>query len=502
MSDRIHHNLPLCQLIADQIAASPQQRITFAEYMELVLYHPQHGYYSTNTVNIGKQGDFFTSPYLAADFGELLAEQFVEMWEILGYPTSFTLVEMGAGAGILAADILRYLQQRYPEFFKVLEYIIIEKASGLIAQQQETLKDWVKDWGHLRWQTWEEIPSNAIVGCCFSNELVDAFPVHQFVVESGKLQEVYVTTAKNRLATDFKADLTDGLRVSNEVELTENNRLATDFKADLTDGLRVSNEVELTMIPTDQSSVKSVTKSVANIPEFVADELTLDQEVELTTIPTDQSSVKSVTKSVANIPEFVEVIGEPSTPQLAKYFDLVGIELPSSIEGDRYRSEINLAALDWLKTLSDKLHRGYILTIDYGYLAARYYSPGRSQGTLQCYYRHQHHDNPYVYIGHQDITAHVDFTALQRQGDLCGLQSVGFTKQGLWLMALGIGDRLAAISTSNQAIQQLLRRRDALQQLIDPMGLGGFGLLVQSQGLTKEERGRSLKGLSFTEKLS
>ena len=440
MSDRIHHNLPLCQLIADQIAASPQQRITFAEYMELVLYHPQHGYYSTNTVNIGKQGDFFTSPYLAADFGELLAEQFVEMWEILGYPTSFTLVEMGAGAGILAADILRYLQQRYPEFFKVLEYIIIEKASGLIAQQQETLKDWVKDWGHLRWQTWEEIPSNAIVGCCFSNELVDAFPVHQFVVESGKLQEVYVTTAKNRLATDFKADLTDGLRVSNEVELTM--------------------------------------------------------------IPTDQSSVKSVTKSVANIPEFVEVIGEPSTPQLAKYFDLVGIELPSSIEGDRYRSEINLAALDWLKTLSDKLHRGYILTIDYGYLAARYYSPGRSQGTLQCYYRHQHHDNPYVYIGHQDITAHVDFTALQRQGDLCGLQSVGFTKQGLWLMALGIGDRLAAISTSNQAIQQLLRRRDALQQLIDPMGLGGFGLLVQSQGLTKEERGRSLKGLSFTEKLS
>jgi SAM-dependent MidA family methyltransferase len=69
-------------------------------------------------------------------------------------------------------------------------------------------------------------------------------------------------------------------------------------------------------------------------------------------------------------------------------------------------------------------------------------------------------------------------------------------------MSLGIGDRLAAISTSNQAIQQLLRRRDALQQLIDPMGLGGFGLLVQSQGLTKEERGRSLKGLSFTEKVS
>src|ERR687885_2460391 len=101
---------PLRSLIASQIAAAPHQRITFAEYMDLVLYHPEQGYYATGAVNIGSEGDFFTSPHLAKDFGELLAEQFAEMWDILGRQAPFTLIEMGAGQGLLAADVLHYLQ--------------------------------------------------------------------------------------------------------------------------------------------------------------------------------------------------------------------------------------------------------------------------------------------------------------------------------------------------------------------------------------------------------
>src|SRR6476469_6669822 len=112
-SDINDSNPELCALICERIATSPQQRITFAEYMDLALYHPQHGYYATNEVKIGKHGDFFTSPHLGADFGEVLAEQFVQMWEILGKPNLFTIVEMGAGQGILAADILAYLQRQY-----------------------------------------------------------------------------------------------------------------------------------------------------------------------------------------------------------------------------------------------------------------------------------------------------------------------------------------------------------------------------------------------------
>ena len=130
------------------------------------------------------------------------------------------------------------------------------------------------------------------------------------------------------------------------------------------------------------------------------------------------------------------------------------------------------------------MQQGYLLTIDYGYTAARYYNPMRSQGTLQCYYRHGYHNNPYINIGEQDITAHVDFTALERWGEQCGLQKVGFTQQGLFLMALGLGERIAAISTDNtNNLEQLLQRRETLHQLINPQGLGGFGVLVQTKGL-------------------
>ncbi|MFM7324136.1 MAG: SAM-dependent methyltransferase, partial [Nodosilinea sp.] len=151
------------------------------------------------------------------------------------------------------------------------------------------------------------------------------------------------------------------------------------------------------------------------------------------------------------------------------------------------RTEVNLAALDWLQTLAHTLVRGYILTIYYGYPASRYHSPRRSQGTLQCYHQHRHHNDPYRYLGQQDITAHVNFTALERQGDRCGLTSLGLTQQALFLMALGLGDRLSALGQSGasepDAITALLHHRDYLQQLISPLGLGNFLVLVQGKNL-------------------
>ncbi|MCP2729589.1 class I SAM-dependent methyltransferase, partial [Limnofasciculus baicalensis] len=259
----------------------------------------------------------------------------------------------------------------------------------------------------VRWCSFEEIAENSITGCCFSNELVDAFPVHQFIIEGGNLKEIYVTF--------------EGIGEWGKE-----------------DGIK-----------------------------------------------------------------FVEVTDIPSTPRLNEYFDLLGINLFSGAYLDGYRSEVNLAALDWLNTVASKLKRGFLLTIDYGYPAQRYYLPARNQGTLQCYYRHQHHNNPYIYIGEQDITAHVNFTALERQGELCGLRQVGFTKQGLFLMALGLGDRISALSANSgnriakgKDILNIMRRRDVLHQLIDPMGLGGFGVLVQSKGLTEEEEMREIQGLT------
>jgi SAM-dependent MidA family methyltransferase len=386
---------PLSQVIAHRIITSPQQRITFAEYMDMVLYHPEYGYYSSDAVKIGfRGGDFFTSVSLGADFGELLARQFYQMWVILDQPIHFDLVEMGAGQGILAFHVLNYIRQEYPDFWAAVSYIIVEKSQSLKQEQQQRLQDFAVNWCNL-----EEIPLQSLTGCFFSNELVDAFPVHQFTIVAGELREIYVTI---------------------------------------------------------------------------------------------RPQLEEIT---AKLPIFIEVIGEPSTPQLGEYLQLVGIDLSQNTYENGYRSEINLAALNWLGIVADCLQRGYVLTIDYGYSADRYYNPRRSQGTLQCYYQHRHHDNPYVNVGQQDITAHVDFTALSFWGQRCGLQKVGWTQQGLFLMALGIGERLAALSFQQQSISQLLQRREGLHQLINPGGLGNFGVLIQSRGLTAQEASKPLLGL-------
>jgi SAM-dependent MidA family methyltransferase len=383
-------NLTLCQFITQRIAASPQQRITFAEFMELALYHPQQGYYATNQEGEGIQSDFFTSPHLGSDFGELLAEQFAQMWELLERPDPFTLVEMGAGQGLLVQDILRYLHRHHFPCFEALEYRVVEKSGALATLQQQRFQKFAESWGRLRWQTWDEIAMSSITGCCFSNELIDAFPVHQVVMMGGTLQEIYV-------AADGEA--------------------------------------------------------------------------------------------------FVEQIGELSTPRLGEYFEIVGVNLMGGNYPDGYRTEVNLAALDWVETVGDRLHQGYVLTIDYGYPAHRYYSPSR-MGTLQCYYQHAHHSDPYKAIGRQDITAHVDFTALERWGERSGLQNVGLTQQGLFLMALGLGDRLTALSSSDPDIplQDILRRRESLHGLMNPMGLGNFGVFLQGKNLSETQR--QLRGLT------
>ena len=379
----------LYKIVSNSIAKNQQSRITFAEYMNLVLYHSDYGYYSSGIVDIGKKGDFFTSVALGKDFGELLAIQLQEMWLKLDCPELFTVVEMGAGNGDLARDILNYWENNHPELINHLQYVIVEKSLSLQQLQQAKLEDFEQRI-NIKWQPWEYILDNSLIGCCFSNELIDAFPVHRIAVNGNKLQEIYLTIEPN--------------------------------------GIK-------------------------------------------------------------------EIQDEVSTEDIYRYFDLVGIDFSNIEYPQNYQTEVNLAALNWLETVSKKMNKGYILTIDYGYPAVKYYHPQRSQGTLQCYYQHRHHNNPYVNLGQQDITAHVDFTALENKGKNCNLETIGFTKQGMFLMALGLGDRLNELSNGKYNIMEVLQRRDALHQLINPLGLGGFGVLIQGKNLTKEQH--SLQGLNI-----
>ena len=201
------------------------------------------------------------------------------------------------------------------------------------------------------------------------------------------------------------------------------------------------------------------------------------------------------------------VVGATSRDRLGKYFENIGIDFNAGY-ANGYTTEVNLAALDWLTQIETKLKRGYVLTIDYGYTAERYYSQARKKGTLQCYYRHSYHNDPFINIGEQDITAHVDFTALRKHGETLGLADLGFTQQGLFLMALGLGDRLSQIGqgvhqsdhtqpATAKEIQAIMQRREVLQQLISPMGRGNFGVLTQGKGLTQAEIASPLKGLTI-----
>ena len=386
MSEKSHR---LQQVILAKIQANSDKRITFAEFMTLALYHPDYGYYSSGQVAIGAKGDFFTASSLGPDFGELLAEQLAEMWLILDYPKPFQIVEMGAGLGDLAIDILNYWQSNYPDLLQNVEYSIIEESPSLIATQQEKLQSWREKGINLSWKNWSDLENNSVTGCFFSNELIDAFPVHQVIWQDNQLQEIYVGE---------------------------------------------------------------------------------------------------------NQGELIEIIAQLSTPELLNYFEKVQIKIDKSDYPDGYRTEVNLQALDWLNRISQKLNKGYLLTIDYGYSAQKYYHPQRSQGTLQCYYQHRYHADPFVNLGLQDITTHVHFTALENQGKSISLETLGFTQQGLFLMSLGLGDRLAELSTGKFNFAEIFKRRDALHQLIDPTGLGKFGVLLQGKGLNITQKTRSLKG--------
>lgn len=129
----------------------------------------------------------------------------------------------------------------------------------------------------------------------------------------------------------------------------------------------------------------------------------------------------------------VERKGPLSIDALLNYMNEFSLELTNG-----YRTEINLRIKDWLMSINEVLSEGFILTVDYGYSARDYYSEERNRGTLLCYYRHKVNENPYINIGEQDITAHINFSSLKKWGEDIGLKTIGFCKQGTFLVAIGI----------------------------------------------------------------
>lgn len=370
------HSQALRRRIADEIAASGGW-IGFDRYMDLALYAPGLGYYAGGATKLGAPGDFVTAPELSALFGATLARQLAELLPAAGGD----VLELGAGSGRMAADLLLALEPlgRLPA-----RYLILEPSGDLRARQQQRI-------GALpgrvaRRVQWPDRLPERFSGVIVGNEVLDALPV-QLVVRREK--------------GDFERGVT-----------FQHDGFAFEDRA---------------------------------LPE-----------------------------------------GELLRAARA-------LDLPAP-----YVTEIALQARGLVRSLAGLLERGVVLFIDYGFGAAEYYHPQRSHGTLMCHYRHRAHDDPFFLPGLQDITAHVDFSAVAHTGAQAGLTLLGYTTQAHFLINLGITELLARTPAEQPA--DYLPLAAQAQKLLSPTEMGelfkvialGRGIEQPLSGFARGDLGRLL----------
>ncbi|NOT15787.1 MAG: class I SAM-dependent methyltransferase [Methylotenera sp.] len=342
------HSQQLALLIQHQVSQN-NGWISFADFMHMALYTPNLGYYSGGAKKFGMGGDFVTAPEISPLFAQTLANQAAQVL----LETQGNILELGAGTGKLAADLLLRLQE-----IKQLpaQYFILEVSAHLRQVQQENLQKLLPAYLFKRIAWLERLPSN-FVGLMLGNEVLDAIPVHLIYHSNQVLCE----------------------------------------------------------------------RGVAFDHGFVWQ----DQA-----IPAGQ------------------------------FFDEISAyALPSD-----YLTEVCPAAAGLIHSLAQALQRGVILMLDYGFSAREYYHPQRNQGTLMCHYQHYAHTDPLIYVGLQDMTAHVNFTQIALAGEAHGIRLAGYASQAQFLMNCGILDVMSQVSPHDMA--QYAPLAAAAQKLLSPAEMG------------------------------
>ena len=191
-----------------------------------------------------------------------------------------------------------------------------------------------------------------------------------------------------------------------------------------------------------------------------------------------------------------EVWSEPSDPRIVSYFPSMNIALQ---EGQK--AEVNLKSLEWMERVARCLRKGFVLTIDYGYLSPELYAPNRREGTLLCYHQHRISENPYERLGEQDITSHVNFTSLIKKGEEVGLHFTGLVRQYQFLIGLGLLQEMESLGRG-MSTMDALQLRLSLKHLIEPeIGMGEvFKVFIQHKGIEKPELDglRDLRSIPWT----
>ena len=358
---------PLAAILAERIRS--RGPITFAEYMEACLYHPEFGYYAK--IDERPRQDYFTSVDARPLFGRLLARQLREMWTQLGSPSLFSVIEAGAGTGELAKQILDFVASEYSAFYEAMQYVTVERSESRRAAQVKVLATHI---ARGRANPEAEIPGEISCGCILSNELFDAMPVHRVTRENAKLREIYVAVGDAG---------------------------------------------------------------------------------------------------------FCEQVGLLSSPELDRYFDEQDVALR-----EEQRAEVCLEASGWIEDAGRRLHRGFVLTIDYGHEARELYDGRHMRGTLLAYERHRAGEDYFRAPGYQDLTAHVNFTAIDLWGQRAGMVRTGLSSQTNFLLALARSSNFEDLQSKSMDQSQQVRARLLFKTLIHPEGMGEtFQVLIQHKGI-------------------
>mgnify|MGYP001405849044 CR=1 FL=1 len=355
--------------------------ISFAEFMHLALYAPNLGYYSVGSQKFGDSktggGDFVTAPQISPLFAQTLSNQIAQILNI----TRGNILELGAGTGKLAADILLTLAESGSVPTK---YLILEVSDHLRQVQQETLlsklpKDLVQ---RVEWLT--ELPVN-FNGVVIGNEVLDAIPVHIVHAKDEGLYERGIAIDGDEFAWQDKA------------------------------------------------------------------------------------------------------LSEPRLLELVSKLNL----------HEGYMTEVCPAASGLIASLANVLEQGIILMIDYGFSAREYYHPQRNQGTLMCHYQHYAHIDPLIYIGLQDITAHVNFSQIAMLCDPHGIRLAGYASQAQFLMNCGILELMSQVSPHDMARYAPLAA--AAQKLLSPAEMGDlFKVIALSKNIDEPLLGFMQGDKSYT----
>ncbi len=355
--EAIQHSRQLSKKI--RIALARHKEMTFAQFMQKALYTPNLGYYSNNLPKIGGQGDFITAPEISPIFSRCLARQSEQVLQTLETPN---IVELGAGRGTMAKDILLELHR----IGQPLErYYIIELSANLQQRQKETLQAALPTELFKKVSWLSQLPSTPIPAVIFANEVLDAMPFERLRIEPHHALRGYVRydETKDRFEWHYQPI-------------------------------------------------------------------------------TDRPLQKFANRLIQHIGDVSEL---------------------------GYETEINLHIKPWLESLNGILSQGAVFLIDYGYTRKEYYQPARVMGTLRCHYQHRVHQNPFFYPGLQDITAHVDFTAVAEAGFESGFKVAGYTTQANFLMGSGL---LEMSAPSEAEITEQLKLAQQIKTLTLPNEMG------------------------------